>query len=425
VSGSFRFVHAADLHLDTPFQGIAGPAPGVAQALQEASLQAWDNLVTLTIEDEAAFLLIAGDIYDGADRGVRAQLRFVDGLKRLSAAGIETFIVHGNHDPLDGWSAVREWPDGVTVFGCEAVQSVATRIGRQTVHVHGISYRTRDVQDNLTLGFRRSRGKSLNLGLLHANACGDAEHAAYCPCSLGDLDSAGMDYWALGHIHKQQFLRQNGPWIAYSGNTQGRSPKPSETGPKGVLVVEVEGSTIDSVGFEAVDVVRFVACTVDVHDLADVPSLQSRVMKQVDELRREHGERSLLVRVVLEGRGSIASDLRREGALAEICGELRGGYEGLDPFLWIESIKDRSRGVLDLDALRERDDFSAELLRLADGLTADPDAMAAFVKGAGGMLDKPGQVERALRDFETEAPDEVLAEALELALDGLEREADR
>lgn len=425
MSGSFRFVHAADLHLDTPFQGIAGPAPGVVQALQEASLQAWDNLVTLTIESEAAFLLIAGDIYDGADRGVRAQLRFLDGLRRLSAAGVETFVVHGNHDPLDGWSAVKEWPGGVTVFGSDAVESVATRVGRQTVHVHGISYRTRDVQDNLAKGFKRSRAKSLNIGLLHANVGGNAEHASYAPCSLTDLDAAGMDYWALGHIHKQQFLREGGPWVAYSGDTQGRSPKPSETGPKGALVVDVSGSTIDSVRFEPVDVVRFVTCTVDVHDVADVPALQSRLVESVDELRRANAERSLLVRVVLEGRGPVASDLHREGAVADLCGELRAGYEGLDPFVWVESIKDRSRGGLDLGALRERDDFSAELLSLADGLAADSDAMAAFVEGAGGMLGRPGQVERALRDLEAEAPDEVMAEALELALDGLEREADR
>ena len=113
MSGRFRFIHAADLHLDTPFQGVAGPAPEVATALYEASLQAWDNVVDLAIEREAAFVLIAGDIYDGADRGVRAQLRFLAGLKRLDEAGIRSFVVHGNHDPLDGWSAIREWPAGV------------------------------------------------------------------------------------------------------------------------------------------------------------------------------------------------------------------------------------------------------------------------------------------------------------------------
>ena len=254
---------------------------------------------------------------------------------------------------------------------------------------------------------------------------GNAEHAAYAPCSLTDLDASGMDYWALGHIHKRQLLREGGPWVAYSGDTQGRSTKPSEMGPKGVLVVDVSGSTIDSVRFAPVDVVRFATCTVNVCDVADVSSLQSRVVALLDEQRRTNDEQSLLVRVVLEGRGSVASDLHREGAVAELCGELRAGYEGLNPFLWVESIKDRSQGALDLGAMRERDDFSAELLSLADGLAADSAATAAFIAAAEEMLAKPGQVERTLRNLEAEAPDEVMAEALELRSLTASREADR
>jgi DNA repair exonuclease SbcCD nuclease subunit len=375
VSGTFRFVHAADLHLDTPFQGIAGPAPGVAQALQEASLQAWDNVVALTIEREAAFLLIAGDIYDGADRGMRAQLRFLAGLKRLDEAGIRSFIVHGNHDPLDGWSAIEKWPAGVKVFGPDG---------------------------------------SLNIGLLHTNVGGNAEYASYAPCSLSDLEAAGMDYWALGHIHKQQYLREGGPWVAYSGDVQGRSPKPSETGAKGVLVAEVSGSSIGPVTFEPVDI----------GDVVDVPSLSSRIIDLVDETRGANAERSLLVRVVLQGRGAVADDIRHGAALDDVVGDLRASYDGLDPFVWIESLKDQSRGALDLDALRARDDFNAELLRLYDRLAADPEAGEAFVKTAAAKLDSSGQVEKAVHDLDAQAPEEALIEALYLALDGLERKAD-
>jgi len=424
VSGSFRFVHAADLHLDTPFQGIARPAPGVAQALQEASLQAWDNLVALTLEREAVFLLIVGDIYDGADRGVRAQLRFLAGLKRLDEAGVRTFVVHGNHDPLDGWSAIREWPAGVKVFGPDEVEIETVTIGEQRVRVHGISFATRDTQENLARRFRASADGALNIGLLHTNVGGNAEYASYAPCSLSDLDAARMDYWALGHIHKQQYLREGGPWVAYSGDVQGRSPKPSETGAKGVLVAEVSGSTIGPVTFEPVDVVRFVTCAVDIEGVADVPSLSSRIIDLVDEMRGANAERSLLVRVVLQGRGAIASDLRHGTALDDALGDLRASYDGLDPFVWIESLKDQSRGALDLDALRARDDFNAELLRLYDRLATDPDAGEAFVKTAASKLDSAGQVEKALRGLDAQAPEEVLIEALHVALDGLERKAD-
>jgi len=429
MSGSLRFVHAADLHLDTPFQGVSAVAPDVAGALSEASLQAWDAVVDLTIAREAALLVIAGDIYDGAERGVRAQVRFLEGLRRLSTAGVRTFIVHGNHDPLDGWSAIREFPPGVTVFGSRAVETVSMTVDGQPVHVHGVSYRTREVRDNLALGFRRAPGVGLNIGVLHTNATGQADHAPYCPCSLADLEVEGMDYWALGHIHKQQFLRQGGPWVAYSGDTQGRSPKPSEMGPKGVLVVEATGSTVDSVTFAPVDVVRFVPCAVDVGDVADVSALHEAVREAVLGLQAEHGDRALLVRVTLEGRGPVAADLRREGAVAELRDALRDSLAGRSPFVWIESVKNAARRPVDLDAVRRGQDFGAALLGRGDALVADEGAAAHFVGRAAELLERPGQVAAALRDLAAGDADgslgqadarDVLAEALEIAMDKLD-----
>ncbi|MEX1265086.1 MAG: DNA repair exonuclease [Actinomycetota bacterium] len=123
---SFCFIHAADLHLDTPFQGIGQVTPWVADALRDASLEAFDALVELALNRNAAFVVFAGDIYDGAERGVRAQLRFKRGLERLSDAGIWSFVVHGNHDPIaTGWSVIRsDWPELVKIFGSEIVDAV-------------------------------------------------------------------------------------------------------------------------------------------------------------------------------------------------------------------------------------------------------------------------------------------------------------
>src|SRR5947209_17672622 len=106
----FHFIHAADLHLDTPFASIGRAAPEIAGRLRDASLEAFDALVKMAIEREAAFVVFAGDIYDSADRGVRAQLRFVRGVERLGERGILVFVAHGNHDPLGGWSAIRRAP---------------------------------------------------------------------------------------------------------------------------------------------------------------------------------------------------------------------------------------------------------------------------------------------------------------------------
>ena len=427
-----KFLHTADIHLDSPLRGLERYEGAPVQEMRLASRRALENTVSLALEEAVDFVLIAGDIYDGADRAPRAQLRFLSGLKRLSERGVKTFIVHGNHDPLDSRSALRgDWPKGVTMFGSDAVETVEVTVngagaagGSATVFVHGISYATRDTTANLARGFKRTGGTALNIGLLHTNVGGVTGHASYAPCSLGDLLAADMDYWALGHIHQKMFLKEGGPWIAYSGDTQGRSPKPSETGEKGVLLAEVSGATIGPVTFHPIDAVRFVPCAIDIAEAVDIAALQDLVEARVNDLRSEHDDRSLIVRITFEGRGAAASDLHGDATLAALRDELRSVYESVQPFVWIESLRDHSRGLLDREALRQSDSLSADLLRLADGLDADPEAAAAFAGTAAEALDRPGMVLKALRDLEADAPDAIIAEALELALDGLERETD-
>jgi DNA repair exonuclease SbcCD nuclease subunit len=242
----FCFIHAADLHLDTPFEGIGQVAPHVAEALRDASLEAFDALVELAFARNAAFVVFAGDIYDGADRGIRAQLRFRRGLERLSDAGIWSFVVHGNHDPVaTGWSAIRgDWPPLVKIFAPGLVDEVAVvKNGEPVATVRGVSFAQRGEVDDLALRFPGRSGPELHVGVLHCNLGGNLKHDPYAPCSVDDLVKPGYDYWALGHIHQRTIVRDGDPWIVYSGNLQGRSPKTSEQGAKGALVVEVDGHT--------------------------------------------------------------------------------------------------------------------------------------------------------------------------------------
>ena len=384
---SFVFVHAADLHLDTPFEGMARVSPAVGARLRDASLEAFDALVALAMERNAAFVLLAGDIYDGPERGVRAQLRFLRGLERLSAQGIDTFVVHGNHDPVGGWSAIRSWPRGVTVFGPERVETVAIeREGVRIATVYGQSFGEREVTENLVRGFRRTAAVGVHIGLLHCNAGGSVEHEPHAPCSLRDLRAAGFDYWALGHIHRRQYLSEGDPWIVYPGNLQGRSPKPSERGPKGACVVTVEGGggeggAVRRVEHVPLDRVRFRAIDIDVGGAVDLAELRRSVLERAEGLRRKNPERGLVLRVFFEGRGGVSRDLGRPGVLDALLRELREEAEGLHPFLWWERLIDRTRLLLDLAAISRRGDFSAELVNLTNTLVTDAEARASFLEG--------------------------------------------
>ncbi len=418
----FRFVHAADLHLDTPFEGVAKTAPEVGEALREASLEALDRLVTLTLDEGAAFLVLAGDIYDGAERGVRAQLRLRRALERLGEQGVRTFVVHGNHDPLSGWSAIGAWPAGVHVFGSGDVEAVPVEIGGEVAAtVHGVSYAHRETSENLALRFARGEAPGLNIGVLHANLGSDPEHAAYAPCSLSDLRAARLDYWALGHIHRRHEVSRD-PWVVYPGDTQGRSPKPAESGAKGALVVEVAGAAVREVRFVATDTVRFVHGAVDVCGLDDLAALRAALLETADALRVEHAGRGLLVRLRLRGRGPAHALLRAPRAVADLLDDLRDEWRGASPFLWLESLRDETLSPLDRDEVSRRGDFSAELLTLADGFRDDGERRAALLR----ELDEPLQRGRAARWVTQldgpEAELEVLGRAEARALDLLEQE---
>ena len=393
----FRFVHAADLHLDTPFEGLAARDARIARLLQDASLEAFDQVVDLALARQAAFVLLAGDIYDGADRDVRAQLRLLAGLRRLEQAGIETFIVHGNHDPVGGWSAIRDWPDGVHVFGAESVAShVVRRDGRDLARVYGISYARPDVSDNLALRFARQEGPGLHVGLLHCNLGSVADHAAYAPCSLDDLRRAGMDYWALGHIHKHCIPQPAQPCVVYPGNTQGRSPKPSECGPKGAVVVEADESGVRRVEFAPVDRTRFVPLTVDISAAADVGQLRQLLLDAAASAAADNAGRALLLRGVLVGSGELHADLARSEVVRSLLMALQDEQGEDDPPRYWEGLRDQTQPELNLDAIRGRGDLLDEVLRLSDELSGDPERLRAFLAEHLGAMERlPGPLRQS------------------------------
>ncbi len=380
----FRFVHAADLHLDTPFSGVGRSDEAVAAALRDASLDAWDELVACTLREQAVLLVLAGDLYDGPDRGLRPQLRLLPGLRRLVEHGVQVVMVHGNHDPLGtGWSAVRDWPAGVTVCGSDGVAStVVEREGHRLATVYGVSYARADEGRNLARLFQRGSEPGLHLGVVHCNVGADPEHAAYAPCSLEDLRAGAMDYWALGHVHRRRTLLAGDPCFAcYPGNLQGRSLAPGELGAKGALVVECDDAhgVITPPRFVPLDRVRFVPLQLEAGDWPDVATATQGVIAALATLRAapEHAGRALVVRVVL--RGVSMADPAWQAAVAELRTQVQDGVAGWSPFVWCESVRLRPGVVLDRAVIAGRGDFASELVAHATALAADPAALEALL----------------------------------------------
>ena len=370
-----RFVHAADLHLDSPFRGIRSEAPDyVADTLRRATFDAYENIVSLCLQERVDALLVAGDIYDGADRSLRAQLKFVDGLNRLDAAGIRSFVCHGNHDPLDGWEARLLLPPGCVRFGPEVTGEPVFPDEPERASVYGVSYPRREVRENLSPLFAEAAaGGGFGVGLLHANVGGNPDHDSYAPCSIADLTETGLDYWALGHVHTRQVLRQERPTVVYPGNPQGRHPL--ETGARGVFLVEVDDYGAVSLDFRPVDVVRWESLEVGIADLETEQELIDAIDSAAASCAGAAGGRAVVFRLTLSGRGPLHRWLRSAGTVDELRERVNEQHANGQSWLWCERIQADTASPVDREQVALREDFAGDLARLGSELRDDPGAL--------------------------------------------------
>ena len=373
----FVFVHAADMHLDAPFAGVSADDARVGKALAEATHAAFDRLVDTCVERGARFVVLAGDAYNSSDTSLRAQLHFAAGMRRLSEAGVDVFLVHGNHDPASGWSAGLAMPESVHVFPTDRVgRFEVTSDGQTVAAVYGRSFAHAAETANLAVGYARQADDPFAVGVLHANVGGNPEYDPYAPASLDDLRAARMDYWALGHIHKQEVLVRD-PWIAYSGSTQGLNPK--ETGPHGCLVVQVGPSGISAVEHVETAPVGWAQIECDLAAAHTIEDAHRRLAESCEAIRSDAG-RPTVVRVKLVGRSPAHAGLARAGVLGDLVESVRRDQAAATPWIWLDRVTDVTAPVLDLDAVRAGKEFSAELVRIADELEADSVALGQLIE---------------------------------------------
>lgn len=375
----FKFVHAADLHLDSPLAGVADTVPSDVPALavfRKATLLALRNLVDLCLREKVDFLLLAGDLFDAKDRSVRARLALFDELGRLDSAGIRTYIVHGNHDPLLGTGSAMRLPPSVKVFGASWEEVTFERGGKPVCRIQGISYDRERVTEDLSSHFRRC-GEEFTLGLLHANLTGTSAvsgHANYAPCSLADLAARGLDYWALGHVHtRATYELPDGGLVVYPGNPQGRHV--NETGERGCMVVEVEGRRART-RFVPVAAVRWHRLEVAIDELESPEALAAACRERIERGRLEGPASAHAVRLILVGRGPLHAELRAPGALRGFEERLEERVNPGAGGILLESVRDETEPELDLRRLEEGGGLTGELARVLR--TADPELMESL-----------------------------------------------
>jgi DNA repair protein SbcD/Mre11 len=360
---SLRFIHAADLHLDSPFRGLANSSTKLRDELQAATLGAFGRVVDHTIGSKADFLVLAGDLYDSKDRSLRALVAFRRQMERLAERDISVYIVHGNHDPLNGWGSEFQLPPNVTTFSGKPATEPVIRRGKEIARVTGISYARERVTENLAAGMKPDSDSPYSVGLLHANVAGQTGHADYAPVTLDELTAAGFDYWALGHVHTRSILAENPAMVVYPGNPQGRNPR--EPGPRGCLQVDVNGNGNAHLSFIETNLARWTHLEIPIQTHTRMDSLVDALLEEGRAAAASFGGPTV-ARCTVRGSGPLHADLQRDGMAEELKEQLRS-------VLPVESVRIATGPLLDFESLTRTETLVADFLKLADRALEDPE----------------------------------------------------
>jgi len=368
----FKFIHAADVHLDSPLRGLSRYESAPAESIRDACRRAFENLVDLAIEEKVSFVLLAGDLYDGDWKDYSTGIFLSQQMGRLGQYNISVFTVAGNHDAANRMTKALDSPTNMTILSSRKVETI--KIDDLAVAIHGRSFGTQHIDENLAAGFTAAEKGMFNIGLLHTSLDGREGHEVYAPCSIDDLRSKGYQYWALGHIHKQEFVSED-PWIVFPGCVQGRHIR--ETGAKGCVLVTVEDGTVSEAESLPLDVLRWALCSVDLTDAAEMREVLERTRKAIENERTLADGRPIAMRIRFEGATAISDELaaypeRFEQQIKALGAEISG-----DDF-WIERVENAVGGKLNLDSTLSDNSAFGKLLKEILATPGNPDEISGL-----------------------------------------------
>lgn len=387
----FKFLHAADIHLDSPQRGLDRYEGAPVAECRGATRGALKNLVQVAIDEKVAFVLIVGDLYDGKWEDFNTPQFFYNQMLRLRDARVPVYLIRGNHDAESHMTRDLRLPDNVTMLGVQRPETC--EIDHLGVAIHGQGFARRDVTENLAKNYPERTAGLFNIGLLHTNVGGQEGHENYAPCSLDDMRRHEYDYWALGHIHKGEILSgSSDPLIAYPGNVQGRSVR--ETGAKGCLLVSVDDARKVRVEPRALDVVRWQLCRVNAAEARDDDEILQRFRDQIGAILSDSDGRLTAVRVEIHGacpaHAKVSADwFRFTTELRQISTDASNGR------VWIEKVVPKTSAPGDRITLAD-DGPLDELRAFLDELRGDDARLKALCAEI--LVDLKSKLDKELLD---------------------------
>ncbi len=370
----FTFLHASDIHLDSPLLSLALVEPGQVERVRRACRDAFENLVSTAIERKVAFVILAGDLYDGDTQNMQVAVFLRNQLARLDKHNIRVVIIKGNHDAANRITSGLALPDNTRVLSEAEPETVSYDHLPVPVAIHGQSFKPGPVTENLAANYPPPVANALNVGVLHTSLAGNPLHDPYAPCKIEDLTTKGYGYWALGHIHKGAVLSRD-PWIVYPGNLQGRDAR--ETGPKGCVLATVADGRVRDVEHLDLAVVRWHVSNIDLAGAHREPDLVERLRQGLAMAANGADGRPTAVRIRLHGATTLFDLIEgRPQRLLQTALELAGEIAGED--LWLEKIVNETVTVEAEPAALT--DTITDLFPILDEIAAKPSALAETLR---------------------------------------------
>ncbi len=389
-----KFIHTADIHLDSPLTGLSTYPDAPVEMLRTATRDAFSNLITEAIEQQVDFMVIAGDLYDGTWKDHNTGIYFSKEMGHLKKAGIPVYLLFGNHDAESEMTKKLQLPDNVFCF--DTRKPTTFRLENLKVAIHGHSFKEKETTENLVTGYPKPVQGMFNIGVLHTALEGNSAHANYAPCSLDELHAKGYDYWALGHVHDYQIWKSVST-VVFPGNLQGRHI--CETGPRGAVLVAADECGIQEINRIFVDVLRWNSLEVDVTQCKKLSEVVSTIGKAL-EIFVENSSSNIpsAVRITVTGKTSAHGDLfGLESQLRAEVLALAASIGGTER-LWIEKVKVGTSEVDDGEAIKARADALSDLQDILLAAESDQD----FIKNLRDEL--LGLVNKAPLELQTSVP---------------------
>jgi exonuclease SbcD len=331
---AYRFIHTADVHLDSPLRSLALRNPELAELIGNATRRAFVRTIDLCLEEGVNALVLAGDIYDGNQTSMKTARLLGDQLHRLHAAGIATFIVRGNHDAMSRITKELVFPDTVKVFGgrAEAVSLERSKSDLPIV-VHGLSFAQQHCTESLLAKYKPAVEGAVNIGILHTSLAGSPGHDVYSPCSATDLQATDFSYWALGHIHKRSVISGRCS-IVMPGIPQGRDI--GESGVKSVTLVTIGDDRSVQIEERITSIAQFERVTVDATGVETWQDLVGTLGRQMQDARDKASSEHLVIRLQLTGRTPLYWRARADRDLLKTEIDQRASFIGAT---WVEKLE--------------------------------------------------------------------------------------